>query len=290
MFMEIYPDTDPHIKRYSNEISAYTGLARSMKLPYWVWVNDEKPIGLVIIGKEPIRMFAPAGTKMAVVEMIDAKQTRVNLDRFVEEIKQLATRHNTEYVTTVLPSEETGALESFKKYDFEVIADSCQMVCQLNREFSEHTDLQFPQAKREEARKWVKQAAQFLKGSSDTILELGLRNILGLPEEFIDLVIKSETFFFVNKNHEAIGVLEINEERGTIGNIGVKPSERNKGYGRQIVTFGLRQLKSSNVKEARLRVHAANKNAIHLYKSIGFQTKQRNLTLLWSQGNRIAAS
>jgi ribosomal protein S18 acetylase RimI-like enzyme len=288
--MEVYPDTDPHIERYSNEISAYTGLARNMKFPYWVWVNDEKPIGLVIVGKEPIRMFAPAGTKMAVVEMIDVKQTRVNLDRFVEEVKQLAARHDTEYVTAVLPFEETSALESFKKYDFKILADSYQMVCQLDREFSDFTDLRFLQAKREEARKWAKQAAQFLKGSPDTVLELGLRNILGLPEEFIDLVFKSETFFFVNKDHEALGVLETNKERGTIGNIGVKPSERNKGYGRQIVTFGLRQLKASNVKEARLRVHAANDNAIHLYKSIGFQVKQRNLTLLWSQGDRIATS
>ncbi len=288
--MEIYPDTDPHIERYSNEISAYTGLARNMKFPYWVWVKDEKPIGLVIVGKEPIRMFAPAGTKMAVVEMIDVKQTRVNLDRFVEEVKQLAARHDTEYVTAVLPFEETSALESFKKCDFKMLADSYQMVCQLNREFSDFTDLQFLQAKREEARKWTKQAAQFLKGSPDTVLELGLRNILGLPEEFIDLVFKSETFFFVSKNYEALGVLEINKERGTIGNIGVKQSERNKGYGRQIVTFGLRQLKANNVKEARLRVQAANDNAIHLYKSIGFQARQRNLTLLWSQGDRIATS
>jgi ribosomal protein S18 acetylase RimI-like enzyme len=244
----------------------------------------------VIVAKEPVRMFAPAGTKIAIVEMIDVKQTRVNLDRFVEEVKQLATRHDIEYVTTVLPFEETSALESFKKCDFKVLADSYQMVCQLDREFSDYTDLQFLQAKREEARKWLKQAAQFLKGSSDIVLELALRNILGLPEEFIDLVFKSETFFFVNKNHEALGVLETNKERGTIGNIGVKPSERNKGYGRQIVTFGLRQLKASNVKEARLRVHAANDNAIHLYKSIGFQTRQRNLTLLWSQGDRIAIS
>jgi len=74
--MEMFSDTDPRIEHYSAEISEYTGLARIMKLPYWVWVNNEKPIGLMIIGKEPIRMFAPAGTKMAIVEIIDAKQAR----------------------------------------------------------------------------------------------------------------------------------------------------------------------------------------------------------------------
>jgi ribosomal protein S18 acetylase RimI-like enzyme len=288
MIMEIYSDTDPHIEHYSNEILEYTGLARSMKFPYWVWVNNEKPIGLMTVGNEPIRMFAPAGTKMAIVEMIDAEQTRTDLDRFVEEAKQLAAKHDAEYITAVLPFDKTNAIESFNKYDFRVLADSYQMVCQLDREFNDHTDLQFLPVKREEAQKWVRQASQFLKGSPDTVLELGLRNMLDLPEAFIDLVFKSEAFFFVNKDQEAIGVLEINSKRGTISNIGVKPSERNKGYGRQIVTFGLRQLKTGNCKEARLRVHAANGNAIHLYESLGFQTKQRNLTLLWNQQDRTA--
>ena len=288
--MEVYSDTDPHIGRYLNEISEYTALSRSMKFPYWVWVNNEKPVGLMTVGKEPIRMFAPAGTRMAIVEMIEAKQTRADLERFVEEAIQLAAKHDTEYVTTVLPFEETNAIESFKKYDFRVLADSYQMVCKLDREFNDHMDLQFLPAKREEARKWAMQASRFLKGSPDTVLELGLKNILDLPEAFIDLVFASETFFFVNKDQEAIGVLQINRKRGTIGNIGVKPSERNKGYGRQIVTFGLKQLRMSNCIEVRLRVHAANDNAMHLYKSLGFQTKQRNLTLLWSQQDRTSTS
>lgn len=288
--MEMFSDSDPRIGHYSSDISEYTSLARSMKLPYWVWVNNETPIGLMIVGKEPIRMLAPAGTKMAIVEMIDPKQTRTDLERFVEEAIQLAAKHDTEYVTTVLPFEETNATESFKKYDFRVLADSYQMVCQSDREFNDHTDLQFLPAKREEARKWTIQASQFLKGSPDTVLELGLKNILDLPEAFIDLVFASETFFFVNKDQEAIGVLQINRKKGTISNIGVKPSERDKGYGRQIVTFALRQLQTNGCKEARLRVHAANDNASHLYKSLGFQTKQRNLTLLWSQKDQIATS
>lgn len=290
MVMKIYPDSDSHMKQYSNEISEYTALARSMKLPYWIWVTEEKPIGLVIIGKEPIRLFAPLGTPMAVIELIDAKQSRTNLERFAKEAKQLAIKHNTEYATIVLSSEETNAIESFKKHDFRVLADSYIMVSQLSREFNDHTSLQFYPVKRKEARKWAKQASQFLKGSPDTILELGLKNILALPDAFIDLVFNLETFYFVNRNHEAIGVLEINRERGTIGNIGVKPSQRNKGYGRQIVTFGLKQLKAINCKQARLRVHAANNHAIHLYRSSGFKIKQRRLTLIWRQKDHIATS
>jgi len=288
--MEIYPDTDPNIERYSNELSAYTGLARNMKFPYWVWVNNEKPIGVVIVGKEPIRMFAPAGTQMAVIELIDTTQPRENLEKFANEAKQLAITHGAEYATIVLSSEKADPIESFKKHDFRVLADSYTMVSQLDRELDNHTTLQFDQARREEARKWAMQASQFLKGSPDTVLQLGLKNILDLPYSFIDLVFKSETFYFANRGNEAIGVLMINGERGTIGNIGVKPSERKKGYGRQIVIFGLKQLKASGCKQARLRVHAANNHAVHLYKSLGFEIKQRNLTLIWRRNARIAAS
>jgi GNAT superfamily N-acetyltransferase len=290
MVMKVYPDSDPHIKPYTKEISEYTALARSMKLPYWVWVTEKKPIGLVIIGKEPIRLFAPPGTPMAVIELIDAKQSKTNLERFAKEAKQLAVRQNAEYATVVLLSEETNAIESFKQFDFRVLADSYTMVSQLNQDFNDHINLQFYPAKREEARKWAKQASRFLKGSPDTILELGLKNILGLPDAFIDLVFNLETFYFVNRDHEAIGVLEINRERGTIGNIGVKPSQRKKGYGRQIVKFGLRQLKAVNCKQARLRVHTANHHAIHLYKSLGFKIKKRRLTLIWRQKNPVAIS
>jgi ribosomal protein S18 acetylase RimI-like enzyme len=290
MAMKVYTDSDPHIKQYSTEISEYTALARSLGLPYWVWVLGEKPIGLVIVGKEPIRMFAPAGTLMAVIELIDTTQPRENLERFAEEAKQIAMTHGAEYATIVLSSEKTGPVESFKKYDFRVLADSYTMISQLDREYDAPINLQFDQAKREEARKWATQASQFLKGSPDTVLELGVKNILDLPDSFIDLVFKSETFYFVNGGHEAIGVLMINGERGTIGNVGVKPSERNKGYGRQIVTFGLKQLKASGCKQARLRVHAANNHVVHLYKSLGFEIKQRNLTLIWRHNDCIAVS
>ncbi|UCB60993.1 MAG: hypothetical protein JSW72_02765 [Candidatus Bathyarchaeota archaeon] len=196
--MEMFSDTDPRIEHISAEISEYTGLARIMKLPYWVWVNNEKPIGLMIIGKEPIRMFAPAGTKMAIVEIIDAKQARTDLERFVKENLKLATEHDAEYVTVVLPFEEMDAIESFRRHDFRVLADSYQMGCQLDREFNDHTDLRFLPVKREEAREWVRQASRACARG--------------------------------HLNQEAIGVLEINAKRGTISNIGVKLSERNKGY------------------------------------------------------------
>jgi ribosomal protein S18 acetylase RimI-like enzyme len=287
MVMEIYSDSDPRVNKYSGAISEYTALARSLQLPYWVWVAEEKPIGLLIAGEEPIRLFAPPGTPMAVIELVDPTQSGKNLERFAKEAKQAAAKLGVEYATIVISSEETNAINIFKRYDFTVLADSFLMVSLLDREYEDRMNLQFHQVRREEARKWAEQASQFLKGSPDTILELGLENLLNLPDSFVDIVVKSEEFYFVSRDGEAIGVLEISRERGTIGNIGVKPSERNKGYGKQIVIFGLRQLKASNCPQARLRVHTANTHAIRLYKSLGFTIKQKRKTLIWRRAHNI---
>jgi ribosomal protein S18 acetylase RimI-like enzyme len=284
MVVKVYPSTDRHIRQHSDEIKEYAALAEGLRLPYWVWVTEERPIGLMIVGKEPTRLLAPPGTQTAVIELIDAAQPRATLERLVKEAKRMAVRHDAKYATVVLSSEDTNAVDSFRKLGFRIFSDSYTMVSRLDGEFDDRTDLRFRPVQRKEAREWASLASQFLKGSPDPILEFELENIPKLPAAFVNQVFKSETFYIVYKGRQAIGVLEINKKRGTIGNIGVKLSQRNKGYGRQMVIFGLRQLRASKCKEARLRVHSANSHAMHLYKSLGFEVKQRRLTLIWRPG------
>lgn len=284
--MEIYSHTDPRVERFSSKVSEYTSLARNMSWPFWVFVENSNPIGVVIVGREPLRLFAPVGTTMAIVELIDTKYSK-NLERFVSEMLKLVVENGVEYVTTVLLSEKADAIRSFIKFNFKVLADSYIMTHELE-ESNFQTNLQFIRAKRKEMRKWGKLASRFLAGSPDSILTLGLRHILDLPENFVDLVYNLEEFYFVNKNAQTIGVVQLNSKRGTVGNVGVDSSERGQGHGRQIVRFGLQKLKKAGCDQARLRVHVKNEPAVHLYKSLGFTTKERCKTLIWIQQDSAA--
>jgi ribosomal protein S18 acetylase RimI-like enzyme len=90
-----------------------------------------------------------------------------------------------------------------------------------------------------------------------------------------------EKFYFANEGQRTVGIINLNESKGLISNIGVDPAMRGKGYGRQMMLFGLDQLKRSGCKEAYLRVHVNNTPAIRLYESLGFVRSGRYKTLIW---------
>jgi ribosomal protein S18 acetylase RimI-like enzyme len=130
-------------------------------------------------------------------------------------------------------------------------------------------------------RQFIKVAEKFLKGSPDITLTKALEHILELPDEFLDFYYTQEKVYFADKNQQTVGVLGFNPNKGLISNVGVDPEQRGKGYGRQIMLFGLEQLRKSGCKQAYLRVHVDNKLAIHLYESLGFVKAERYKTLIW---------
>jgi ribosomal-protein-alanine N-acetyltransferase len=112
-------------------------------------------------------------------------------------------------------------------------------------------------------------------------MERILKNIGHLPKSRLDRYYSSEKFYFVTQNNNEIGILNFNPNAGRISNVGVDPSRRGQGYGRQIMMFGLKQLKAAGCKQASLRVHVDNKPALNLYNSLGFEVVGRRRFLIW---------
>lgn len=155
------------------------------------------------------------------------------------------------------------------------------MVCQLDRTLKPSEELHFRQVKKEEMRQFIKLAKKFLQGSPDMALAKALEYFLELPDDFLDFYYTQEKFCFVSKKEQPVGVLDFNPTKGLISNIGVDPQHRGKGYGRQIMLFGLGQLKKGGCAQAYLRVHVENKLAVHLYESLGFVKAERYKRLIW---------
>ena len=281
--MEVYSSTDPNAKPILEKVSKYTQQAQAMNLPYWVFVHDSNPVGVVAVGKEPIQLYAPPGTPMALIRLIDSSLSKEIIEDFATEAMKLAIESAVEYALATFSDKDMVAIGEFKKLNFKVFDDCYRMVCQLDKDYSPSNELEFKQVQKEEMRQFIKVARKFLQGSPDSTLSKALQHMLELPDEFLNFYYSQEKFHFANKNQQPIGVIDFNLNRGLIGNVGVDPQQRGKGYGRQIMLFALAQIKASGCKQAYLRVHVENSPAIHLYESLGFLRAERYKTLMWTR-------
>ena len=281
--MMVYSHDDPEAKPFLEKIPRYAQQAQTLNIPYWIFVQGSNPIGIVGVGQEPIQLIATPGTTVAIIQPIDTKQPRETIEEFASKALEIAAQRNVEYASVLFPFEEVQAIEIFREKGFKDFDDCYRMVCQLDRDFKPSDALQFKQIQREEMRQFISIAKKFLQGSPDITLTKALQFFFDLPEEFLNFYYTQEEFFFALRDQKKVGVLDINTNRGLISNVAVDSRERGKGYGRQIMLFGLEQLKKSNCKQAYLRVHVENKPAINLYESLGFLKTDRYKTLIWKR-------
>jgi len=284
--MEVYSNKDEKAKPILEKISKYTQQVEAMQLPYWVFAQNSNPIGIVVVGKEPMQLLAPPGTPMALVHLIAQQQPKEDIAEFAFKALNLVTEKNVEYALVTLSMKEEEALKQFRKIKFQGLDDAYKMTCQLDKPFKPSSELSFKQVQKEEMRQFIKVAKEFLQGSPDVTLTIALEHFSELPDDFLNLYHTMEKFYFAKKNQQTIGILNLNPTKGLISNIGVDPKERGRGYGKQIMLFGLEQLRKSGCKQAYLRVHVENKAAIHLYESLGFVKAERYQMLIWRKSDK----
>jgi len=279
--MKVYSHRYSGIKSILQKIPKVAQQLKASNLPYWVFVMNSNPIGIVVVGKEPMQLLASPGTPMALIALIDTKLPKENIETFANETLKLVTQKSVEYALVKLPFNEDVAINQFKKVKFKEFDDEYRMVCQLDKILNLSQELEFIQVKKEEMRQFIELAEKFLQGSPDVALREALKHILELPDVFLDSWFSTEKFYFARKGKQTVGILDLDTTKGLISGMGVDSQQRSKGYGRQIMLFALEQLRKDNCEKAYLRVHAENEPAIHLYESLGFTNVERNKRLIW---------
>ena len=287
--MKIYSHKHPKALSLIERIPEAAGKAKAMKLPYWIIAQDTDPLGIVIVGKEPIQLTAPPGTPVALVALEPSQASSEDIPNFISTVIKLVTEKDLANALATLPLNHREALKRFLQAGFEEFDDYYDMSCQLTQHLALTTELRFEPVKQDEVREWFSTATRFLAGSADTALILALRYMPNLPDDFLNQYFTSEKLYFVAKGGKTIGILDIHGTTGWIGNMGVDSQSRRKGYGRQILIFALNQLQTRGCSKAGLRVHVDNKAAIQLYESLGFKKKGRYKRLLWHNTKRPAS-
>lgn len=125
----------------------------------------------------------------------------------------------------------------------------------------------------------------FRKGTNTDFKEVKRQNSIYFNSEYDkdDTLISPEEAmealdtYIANIDNEIIGKvrLEVNNGIGGIYGLGVLPEYRGKGYGRDILIWSIKKLKEMGTKEVMLQVSVSNENALHLYKSTGFEIRSK---------------
>lgn len=116
--MKAYPHTDLHVKQFLQKFPRYAQQAKAINLPYWVFVQNSNPIGIVVIGREPTQLLASPGTPMAFIKLLNAKQSKENIETFASKALELATQRDSEYALATFQFDEDTAISQFEKADF----------------------------------------------------------------------------------------------------------------------------------------------------------------------------
>ena len=272
---------DPELQSIKEKISKYIGQAEAQGMSYWVILEDMNPVSVVILGEEPVRLIAPIGTPLSLVKIIDLRASRETLRAVASKAVELSEKGGTEYSYLGLPAKHEEAVLQFRDAGYQEFADTHEMECPLASSHEHSDGLRFERVERSDLNRFLQLMKIYMSGSPDGALRLILENIREMPDEFLDMWHRLEQLFLVYDDEEAVGMLDLNVKEATIGNIGVAPEHRNKGYGRRIMIYGLGYLKDSGCDSARLRVHVENEAAIHLYETLGFRTVDRMKHLIW---------
>jgi GNAT superfamily N-acetyltransferase len=283
--LNVISHNDAEAKSLLPQVSKYTELASMMNLPFWIITEDSTPLGVVTTGKEPIRLLAPIGTPIAVIDLVQKNPRPSVAKDFASQSLKLALETEAKITTVELAVEEKDAIASFLETGFTVLADTFIMSRQLDQESAPDERLQFTLVKQDELPKWLELTTNFLSGSKDVVMERILKNIGRLPDHLMAMYYSMETFYFVSEGEQEIGILNFSPATGRISNIGVDPRRRGQGHGRQIMLFGLQQLKAAGRPQAKLRVHVDNTPALNLYRSLGFEVTRQLRLLIWENKN-----
>lgn len=278
--LRVLAHDDPGMEPLREKLKRHVRQAEMLGLPYWAFAMGSDPVGIASVGAEPVMLFAPVGTKLSLVRVVDYEKSLEVLEEFAAGAMVITRENDAEYSYISFPAAQEGVEDVFKKEGFQELADTYRMACDLVS-YDPLGGLRLERVERGELDGFIELAIECMGGSPDVVLTMVLKNLRGMPENLLDLWFSLEKFFVIYEGEEPVGILDLNVKEGVVSNVGVATAHRGKGYGREIMLKGLKTLAEEGREKASLRVHVDNKVAIGLYESLGFSAEDRIKHLIW---------
>ncbi len=272
---------DPQIKKFKDIISRYTAQIEPFGFTYRVYLTKNQPVGIAFIGQEPFQLLEPVGTPFVRFNVIDYDQSAETLNAFADAVMKLAKKHKVHYAYLNIPVEQQRFAEHLEQIGFKEFANRSTMSRPLDEIFEVSDQLRYEQITREEVNQFFLCLKAFMRGSPDHVAERIFHNFRDVPEVMLDEWYKMVQAYFVYHNKDLIGILDLVPQMGFIQNIAVAPVHRRKGHASEMLRFCLKLFKDCGSKKANLGVHVDNKQAIKLYKKLGFSVDRQIQIFIW---------
>jgi GNAT superfamily N-acetyltransferase len=279
--LRIISQDEPELQAIREKISRHVGQAEAQGMKYWVLLENENPAGIVMVGKEPVRLIAPLGTPLSLVRVIDAGASKETLRAVATQAIRLSEENGAEYSYVGFSARQEEAAPPFVEAGFRELGDTLQMECPLEEAYEPPDDLRFERVQRSDLDRFLPYYKEFMSGSPDVLSSMILDNIRDMPDEFLDMWYGREQLYLAYKGESVVGMLDLRVKDGRVSNIGVAPGQRGRGYGRGIMLLGLGVLKEGGCERAHLTVHVDNEVAVHLYETLGYSVTDRIKRLIW---------
>lgn len=277
------PELDP----YRDEISKHVATYESMGMSYWLFVEESNPIAVYFTGHEPVNLLLPMGTPVSMIQVLNYDVSSKVLAEVASEALRMGVEHGVKYVLSPsTPATENLLMDAFTQKGFEEHARWYRMTYSLKDVIEVQDPLRFETIERDDLRGFIEWLGHCMTGSQGGQEDVTLSNLLEVPDQLLDFWYTQQELYNVYRDDDLIGALNLTPGSDTnLNNVGVTPEQRGKGYGRQITLQALNRLRELDKEKARLRVHAENKPAIGLYKSLGFEVEEETADLIvWWDG------
>ncbi|MFW9964143.1 MAG: GNAT family N-acetyltransferase [Candidatus Sifarchaeia archaeon] len=275
---------DSEYQRYRNTLVEYIEGYEAMGATTWIFLDADKPVGIIAVGQEPLMLIEPIGTPASVVNVLEYELPEEDLTDFASLARNISKEANVVYSFIDIPDKYRNFVSSFESVGYHEVAHSLRMRYEIVHEFKASEGLRYEKVERENLDDFLLIMIEAMSGSPDNILEMILKNIKGAPSQMLDYWYSTEKLYLIYHGSDIVGVLDLSPQSGVnISNMGVMPKFRGRGYGREILCFALLTLSELGITRAGLRVHVDNKVAIRLYESIGFERSDSYRALTWRE-------
>ena len=245
--------------------------------PYRVFLEKERPIGLVVIGCEPYKLRAPFGTPFVEGIVLYPPGGKV-LNTFVDEVWKRVKAQRVEMAFLSFPDDYPPhhdvpdyLKKHFTRIGFLEYAGYIVMYYFLGNPVEVSNRLRYEWVQREDVARFIKKQWECMRGVHGGRLELKKEQEVQVPKPWLDDWYNRSQAYFAYCDDEIVGTMSLNLDQGWIQAIGVIPSHRRKGYGSEILRYSLRLCQEAGHEEVYLQVDVDNQPGYFFFSKCGLQ-------------------
>ncbi len=267
VLIQIITSNDPVINQYADQFLGLQTIYDQAGYPYWILVDNDQVIGLIVIAQEPRDLIQPAGTHFIQIHIFQHQLDAIRC--LIDEAKRIAQNQPVAFILTTIDANETEMVSLFENEEWELFEERVKMGCRLENPVSPETDLVFNRASPDEATQMLPTIEKIARGLSDNLLQTSIRNMRHLPQNELHSVLSQMDLIRAYRNDLLVGIMSFTGPN--ISMIGVTPEEQGKGYGTILTQWAKAHLAESGFFHASLRVSTKNDSAIKIYETQGFR-------------------